>query len=291
MSWWITSWRIDPPIEVRRYAAILAYDGTAYQGFQRQPEPAPTIQAAVEKAISQVTAQPASIVAAGRTDTGVHAIGQVIAFDVGWKHGNDKLLRAINSQLRPDIALRELWRQDNFHPRFDALWRQYAYRIATPATRHPLLTRHVWQLAGESLDMERMNAAAAICLGEHDFAAFGRPPQEGSSNTVRQIHLSRWETEAGAFGTTLRYRVRATAFLYHMARRLVGMMTQVGRGLMSAAEFEEILRSRDIARAKLLAPPNGLILEAVGYPPRQETESRTCAEPLDRLAAALEGRT
>jgi len=272
-----------------RYAAILAYDGTAYQGFQRQLEPAPTIQAAVEKAISQVTAQRAGIIAAGRTDTGVHASGQVIAFDVVWKHGENELLRAINSQLSPDIALRELWRQEGFHPRFDALWRQYAYRIATPATRHPLLNRHVWQLIGESLDLEAMNAAAAICLGEHDFAAFGRPPQEGSSNTVRQIYLSSWETESGAFGRTLRYRIRGTAFLYHMVRRLVGMMAQVGRGLISPAEFGEILRSRDINEANWLAPPNGLILDAVGYPHSQAIESTTRAEP--PLVAAPEGRT
>lgn len=276
---------------MRRYAAILAYDGTDYQGFQRQPEPTPTIQAVVEKAISRVTAQPTRIVAAGRTDTGVHASGQVIAFDVEWKHGNDELLRAINSQLPADIALRELWRQERFHPRFDALWRQYAYRIATPATRHPLLTRHVWQLIGESLDLERMNAAAAICLGEHDFAAFGRSPQEGSANTMRQIYLSRWETESGVFGKTLRYRIRGTAFLYHMVRRLVGVMAQVGQGLISPGEFEAILRSRDIARAKLLAPAKGLILEAVGYPQRQATEPTTRAEPLDKMAAGLEGRT
>ncbi len=275
---------------MRRYAAILAYDGSAYQGFQRQPEPTPTIQSAVEMAISRVTTQPASIYAAGRTDTGVHASGQVIAFDVGWQHGNGELLRAINSQLPADIALRDIWRQEGFHPRFDALWRQYAYRIATPATRHPLLTRHVWQLIGESLDLERMNAAAAICLGEHDFAAFGRPPQEGSSNSVRRIYVSRWEKESGAFGRTLRYRIRGTAFLYHMVRRLVGMMAQVGRGLISPAEFEEILRSRDIARAKRLAPANGLILEAVGYPDRQVTESTTRAEPLDMTATAPEGR-
>lgn len=276
---------------MRRYAAVLAYDGTAYQGFQRQPQPTPTIQAAVERAICQVTAQPASILAAGRTDTGVHASGQVIAFDVGWKHEDDEFLRAINSQLPADIALRDLWRQDDFHPRFDALWRQYAYRIATPATRHPLLNRHVWQLIGESLDLERMNAAAALCLGEHDFAAFGRPPQEGSSNTVRQIYLSRWEMESGIFGRILRYRIRGTAFLYHMVRRLVGMMAQVGRGQISPGEFEEILCSRDMARAKLLAPANGLILEAVGYPIRQRTESTTCADGSDSMAAAPEGKT
>ena len=274
-----------------RYAAVLAYDGTAYHGFQRQPSPTPTIQAAVEKAIGQVTRQPASIVGAGRTDAGVHASGQVIAFDVEWKRASQELLRAINSQLPNDIALRELWRQDEFHPRYDALWRQYAYRIATPPTPDPLLNRYVWQLSGESLDLARMNAAAGFCLGEHDFAAFGRPPQAGSANTARQIYLSGWELESGIFGATFRYRIRGTAFLYHMVRRLVGMMAQVGRGLISPGEFEAILRSRDIAMAKLLAPAKGLILEAVGYPHRHRTGSRTRAAAPYTMAAAPEGRT
>ena len=273
-----------------RYGAILAYDGTAYQGFQRQPPPTATIQAAVEKAIRQVTAQAAPVVAAGRTDTGVHASGQVIAFDVEWKHGDDELLRAINSQLPLDIAAREIWRREGFHPRYDALWRQYAYRIATPDARHPLMNRYVWQLVGESLNLEQMNEAAALCLGERDFAAFGRPPQESSCNTVRRVYRSGWEVEAGAFGEIICYRVRATAFLYHMARRLVGMMAQVGRGVLTPGEFEAILESRDINQAKALAPANGLVLEAVGYPRRQETESKTRA--VESLAmAAPEGNS
>ncbi|MCY3978824.1 MAG: tRNA pseudouridine(38-40) synthase TruA [Chloroflexi bacterium] len=273
-----------------RYGAILAYDGTAYKGFQRQPPPTATIQAALEKAISQVTAQPASVVAAGRTDTGVHASGQVIAFDVEWKHGDDELLRAINSQLPLDIAVREIWRQEGFHPRYDALWRQYGYRIATPKARHPLMNRYVWQLVGERLDLERMNEAAALCLGERDFAAFGTPPQAGSSNTVRQVYLSEWDVESGAFGEISYFRIRGTAFLYHMVRRLVGMMARVGRGVITPGEFEAILRSRDINRAKALAPANGLVLEAVGYPRRQEAGSQTRA--VESLAiAAPEGNT
>lgn len=272
-----------------RYGAILAYDGTDYYGFQRQPPPTATVQSAVEKAIRQVVALPASVIAAGRTDTGVHASGQAIAFDVEWKHGDDELLRAINAQLPPDIAVREIWRQEGFHPRYDALWRQYVYRIATPDARHPLMNRTVWQLVGESLDLKRMNEAAALCLGEHDFAAFGTPPQKGSLNTVRQVYRSSWEVESGAFGEIFCYRIRGTAFLYHMVRRLVGMMAQVGRGLISPDEFEAILQSRDIDRAKTLAPANGLILEAVGYPRRQEMGSQTRA--VESLAmAAPEGK-
>lgn len=273
---------------MRRYAAVLAYDGGAYQGFQRQPKPTPTIQAAVELAIAKVAAPGSRIVGAGRTDAGVHASGQVIAFDLEWKHGDDDLLRAINAQLPPDIALRELCRRERFHPRYDALWRQYAYRIATPVARNPLLARYAWQLSGLSLELDRMNAAAAMILGEHDFAAFGTPPQAGSHNTVRQVFLSRWELESGAFGATYRYRIRGTAFLYHMVRRLVGMMAQVGRGAISLGEFEAILQSRELSRAKALAPPGGLVLEAVGYPSVSEIERTRRAAEQHRMAA-LEG--
>ncbi len=250
---------------MKRYAGILAYDGADYQGFQRQPPPTPTIQAALETAIGKVTGQSTGVLGAGRTDAGVHALGQVIAFDVEWKHGDAELLRAINSQLPAAIALQRLWRQEGFHPRFDALWRQYAYRVAALDVRQPLLNRQVWQLLGQSLDLGRMQAAAHCCLGEHDFAAFGTPPQAGSRNTVRRIFRSQWEMESNEFGRIYTYRIRGTAFLYRMVRRLVAAMTQVGSGKISPEQFGQILRSRDIERAKALAPPNGLTLEAVGY--------------------------
>ncbi len=249
------------------YGATLAYDGSAYCGFQRQPQPIPTIQAAVEAAIASVTRQSVTIVAAGRTDSGVHAVGQVIAFDVDWKHSDDKLLPAINAQLPLDIAVQRLWRQEGFHPRYDALWRRYVYRIAAQPTRHPLLNRRVWQLVGQSLNLDRMQQAAERFLGEHDFAAFGAAPQEGSVNTVREVYISQWTLAPGDYGPVYAYRVAATAFLYHMVRRMVGVMAQVGRGKISLDEFMDIFSSRDLRRAKLLAPPHGLALEAVGYPP------------------------
>ena len=252
---------------MKRYAAILAYDGTDYQGFQRQPAPTPTIQAAVESAVTAVTRCACAVIGAGRTDTGVHALGQVIAFDVDWKHSEAELLSAINANLPLDIALQRLWRRDDFHPRYDARWRQYAYRVVTVRARNPLLNRSAWQLVGEKLNLDAMRKAAATCLGEHDFAAFGTPPQRGSGNTVRQIFQSRWETAPMDYGASYIYRIRGTAFLYHMVRRLVGAMVQVGRGKLSLAGFDAILRSRDIERPKVLAPPQGLVLEAVGYAP------------------------
>lgn len=250
-----------------RYGALLAYDGTAYQGFQRQPAPRPTIQAAVEAALGRVCGRDVRIVAAGRTDAGVHAAGQVIAFDARWRHGESALQRAVNSQLPLDIALQSCWPAPSFHPRYDALWRQYAYRIRTPAARNPLTARYEWQLAGMALDRAAMQAAAEQCLGELDFAAFGTPPQAGSSNTIRRVFESRWCEAEEEYGKNCTYRIRGTAFLYHMVRRLVGMMVMVGRGRLTVVEFAEILHSRDLQRAKHLAPPQGLTLEAVGYPP------------------------
>ena len=250
-----------------RYGATLAYDGTAYFGFQRQPPPQPTIQRALEEAIQRVSGQAAAVLAAGRTDSGVHAVGQVIAFDVCWKHPDRQLLRAINARLPLDIAVQDLWRQPGFHPRYDALWRQYVYRVAAPPVRSPLLNRQVWQLVGQTLHLERMQQAAAQCLGEQDFAAFGKAPQPGG-HTRRRVDAAQWQRVAGDYGAVYVFRVRATAFLQHMVRRMVGMMVQVGLGRVSLDEFAAVLRSRDLQRAKVLAPPNGLVLEKVDYPPR-----------------------
>ena len=267
-----------------RYAATLAYDGTDYQGFQRQPAPAPTIQRSVESAIEAVTGQPATVLAAGRTDAGVHASGQVIAFDVSWRHAEADLMRAINARLPLDIAIQSLWTAPDFHPRFDALWRQYAYRVISRRVRHPLASRYAWQILGKRLDFSAMNDAAALCLGERDFAAFGRPTQEGSTNTWREVLQSRWQMENSDLGEGYVYRVRATAFLYHMVRRMVGLMLQAGQGIIDLPAFADILRSRDISRVKALAPPNGLTLEAVAYRPR----AQRFAVPQAELATALE---
>lgn len=254
---------------MRRFAATLAYDGSAYFGFQRQPDPTLTIQRAVEGAIEKVARQQVSIIAAGRTDTGVHALGQVIAFDLVWRHSDGDLLRAINAELSLDVALQKLWQQDGFHPRYDALWRQYTYKVSTPAVRNPLIKGRVWQLVDQTLDANVLKSVAELCRGQRDFAAFGTPPQAGSTNTVREVFESRWKLESGPYGRWYTYTVRANAFLYHMVRRMVGTMIQAAVGRIDLNEFQEILDSRDIQQAKVMAPAEGLFLETVGYPPRQ----------------------
>lgn len=248
-----------------RYRATLAYDGSAYYGYQIQPT-VPTVQGELEATLNRLFREPVTVWAAGRTDTGVHATGQVIAFDADWKHDTATLLTAINANLPDDIALQSIQAQPDFHPRFDALSRTYRYQVLMTETRQPLLVQRTWQLH-QPLDETAMQQAAALLVGEHDFAAFGNPPQ--GNNTVRHIMRSGWQIQpapAQQHGQLFVYEVEATAFLQHMVRRLVGMQVAVGRGLITQTDFNAIFDSRDLARSQWLAPPQGLSLTAVRYP-------------------------
>lgn len=245
-----------------RYRATLAYDGTAYQGFQRQIGDTPTVQLALENAIAAVTDQQVTVNGAGRTDSGVHAIGQVVAFDVEWNHSDNALLRAINANLPPDMALQDMVQAPGFHPRFDAVSRLYRYRVFQAKQRQPLMRSQVWHVRW-SLDMTRMAQAARLLEGEHDFAAFGKSPQ--GDNTVRKVYQSRWFMQPGRFGTMWIYNIEANAFLQHMVRRVVWHMVEVGRGKQSVAEFESHFRRALLPSEGSIAPPQGLTLEQVRY--------------------------
>lgn len=251
--------------ELRRFRATLAYDGTAYQGFQRQAGGAPTIQGAVETAIARITGQTVTVIGAGRTDTGVHATGQVIAFDLVWPHEAADLMHAINAHLPPDIALQDIAQHEGFHPRFDALTRLYSYYILPVRQRFPMHRSRTWQLRAP-LDVAAMQTAAALLVGRHDFAAFGQAPS--GENTVRTVIRSGWEQVVDWDGTTrlLVYRIEADAFLKHMVRRIVGALVDVGTGRSTIDAL-----AASFARAKLMskstvAPPQGLVLERVTYP-------------------------
>ncbi|MEO1162942.1 MAG: tRNA pseudouridine(38-40) synthase TruA [Chloroflexota bacterium] len=250
-----------------RFRATLAYDGTAYAGYQVQPDQ-PTVQGQLENALARILKTPTTVYAAGRTDTGVHATGQVIAFDAEWKHGDATLLKAVNSQLPDDIALQDITQQADFHPRFDALSRTYRYTVAVIDVRQPLLAKRAWQMQ-QPLDINLLQRAAMMLVGEHDFATFGQPPQ--GNNTVRHVFHSVWQQHSGADAslpyTNYVYEVRATAFLYHMVRRMVGMQIAVGSGRITLDAFEQIFHNCDLSKAKWFAPPHGLSLTHVAYPP------------------------
>lgn len=248
-------------MNVRRFCGTLAYDGTGYNGFQRQTKAIPTIQAAVESAIEKVTAQKVTVIGAGRTDTGVHATGQVIAFDVDWAHSNGALLAALNSALPEDIALQDIRQQEGFHPRFDAVSRIYKYSLHQSPVRQPLLRHRAWHIQ-RPLDQHLMAGCAGLLIGRQDFAALGRPPQ--GENTVRTIHRSFWERNAGEDAVSWTFTVEADAFLQHMVRRMVGWMVAAGLGRLSVERFAEALQQKSMLRIAL-APPHGLVLAQVKY--------------------------
>jgi tRNA pseudouridine38-40 synthase len=220
-----------------------------------------SVQGEVEAALSQLGWQGHAILAAGRTDTGVHASGQVIAFDLQWNHPTEDLQDALNACLPADIAVRgvALARPD-FHPRYQATARRYAYRLYCQPDRDPLQERYAWRVWPE-VQLEAMQAAASLFLGQHDFAAFGSPLRVGGS-TIRTVTEASWRSEAGQ----AIFSVSANAFLYHMVRRMVFALVQVGQGRLGASDIEVALERPDPSQVLGLAPAHGLTLLQVIYP-------------------------
>ena len=244
-----------------RYKVILAYDGTEFFGSQRQAE-ARTVQRVFEAGLRKLGWQDTSILLAGRTDSGVHASGQVAAFDLSWHHPPDALLRALNAALPKDVAVRLLTPcADDFHPRFDALNRSYRYEIDCDPPRDPLRERYTWQVWPVP-DFDLLQAAASELIGTFDFVAFGGPTRpEGS--TIREVQQARWHQQ----GKRLTFEVTANAFLYHMVRRMVFVQVSIGQGKLEAGIISRVL-SQPQSQPKFqgLAPPQGLALVAVSYP-------------------------
>jgi len=243
-----------------RYQIILAYDGTKLFGSQRQADTR-TVQSELEKALRRLGWQERSILLAGRTDTGVHASGQVAAFDLEWNHPLENLVRALNSNLPADVAVSGAKIvPDDFHPRFDATSRRYRYRLFCQPIRDPLRERYAWQL-WPPLDVEALYAAARLLIGKHDFAAFGTPPRPGGS-TVRTVMKSEWQQQ----GDEWTFEVQADAFLYRMVRRMVYIQVAVGQGKVPAEVIVDLLEGRIRVVPAGLAPANGLTLVEVTYP-------------------------
>ena len=243
-----------------KYRAIIAYDGTDYHGFQRQaPEHEPTIQGEIEQALTKISQSGVTVLGSGRTDAGVHATGQVIAFNAEWRHSLKDLQRALNAMLPADIAVLDLDEAAcDFHPRYDAVSREYVYTIYDAPVRHPLYRLNALHVA-EPLDVGAMNAAAADLVGEHDFAAFGLPT--AGDVTVRRM----LRAECRADLPLVCLELEANGFLYRMVRSIVGTLLLVGRGEMTLEQFRAVMESRDRSRAGAPVPPQGLCLTRVNY--------------------------
>lgn len=269
----------------------LSYDGTTFHGWATQPQ-LRTVQGTLEAALATVLREPeVRVVCAGRTDTGVHARGQVVHTDVaalpplrGRSQENpaDVLLRRLNGLLPGDIRLRSVREApDGFDARFSALSRRYAYRIAdTVEDQDPLTRNHVLHHP-RSLDLDAMNAAAALLVGLHDFASFCK--QREGATTIRTLQILSWARVHGIAEAT----VKADAFCHHMVRALVGCMVVVGEGRRDPAWAAEVLTGRERHPIAALVPPHGLTLEEVEYPADDELGAQSERARARRDAAEL----
>jgi tRNA pseudouridine38-40 synthase len=260
-----------------RYQLTLAYDGTDFFGSQRQAStglsPAAksrTVQGELEKALCKLGWSGRSVLMSGRTDTGVHATGQVSSFDLDWSHSDEELVRALNAVLPADMAIHKARTvHAKFHPRFDALSRRYRYKLFCQSLRDPIRERFAWRV-WRPVSGDVLAETAKLFLGTHDFSAFGSPttPRGG---TVRTVMKAEWSQTRGAEDEWY-FEVQADAFLYRMVRRLVFVQVAVAQGKVSAETISRSLAKQISAEKGSevlpagLAPAHGLTLVEVAYP-------------------------
>jgi len=247
---------------MRRIRILLAYDGADFHGWQRQPD-VPTIQGWLQRVLTEIEGRPVSVDGSGRTDAGVHALAQVAAFNLDNPIPVVNLRRAMNRLL--PAAIRVLSTEQapaDFHPRYQARWKTYEYRIFRGEVCSPFERRYVCHYP-YPLDADRMAALAPLLEGEHDFSAFAATDESDreDESCVRVISLSRLE----AAGDRLTYRVRGSGFLKHMVRNIVGTLFEVGKGNLDEAGLRALLTPGPKARAGPTAAPQGLFLVSVEY--------------------------
>lgn len=249
-----------------RYALLIDYDGGPFNGWQRQAQGQPSVQEAVETALARLEPGPHTIAAAGRTDAGVHATGQVAHCDLSRDWAPFRLSEALNFHLKPaPIAILAAARvADDFHARFSAIERRYLFRLIArraPATHDRGL---VWQVLNP-LDADAMRAGAAHLIGHHDFTTFRSTLCQAKSpvKTLDEITISEHPIPGG---TEYRFTLRARSFLHNQVRSIVGTLERVGAGSWQPADVAAALAARDRAACGPVCPPQGLYLTGVGYP-------------------------
>jgi tRNA pseudouridine38-40 synthase len=246
---------------MRTLKLVLEYDGAHYCGWQVQGD-APTIQGVLEQALAKILGERVRVHGAGRTDAKVHAVGQVASFRSAWQLPVEALQRALNSLLPRDVAIREVHdAPPDFHARFSALGKVYAYRILNRPVRSPVRLHYVWHVP-QPLDLQAMAVATTSLQGTHDFASF-----QAAGSAVRTTERTLTELIVTQEGEEIVVRGTATGFLRHMMRNIVGTLVEVGRGARAPADVQRILAARDRRLAGVTAPPQGLYLLQVRYPP------------------------
>ncbi len=243
----------------RMWKLVLAYDGTDFHGWQVQPDRL-TVQGLLRDALARITSEEVLPQGSGRTDTGVHALGQVASFALNAPIPEANLVRALNRILPASVRVLSAARMANdFHARHSAQAKSYEYRIFRGSICPPWQARYVYAL-NTRLDVEAMQRCARMILGEHDFASFAATDSDARSS-VRCLYASGWTEEPDL----LIYRVRGNGFLHHMVRNLVGTFLEVGRGNIAETKFPAILASRSRDAAGPTAPARGLFLVNVDY--------------------------
>lgn len=247
-----------------RARMTVAYRGDAFRGFAPS-DGVPTVAGAIAKAIKQVLGEDVSLVAAGRTDAGVHATGQVVSVDLPDRADPAVLARQINALCGPAIVVRDArWVPSEFHARFSALWRCYRYQVLNSPVPDPFLADTAWHVA-RPLNLRAMRLAVDAVVGEHDFSAFCRRPKDDEREPSMKRHVMDADWEPGEAGLVT-FRIRANAFCHQMVRALVGTFVEVGLGKRPPSDVRGLLLSGDRSKAAPVAPPHGLVLVEVGYP-------------------------
>ena len=241
------------------FKITLAYDGTHYVGWQRQDNGI-SVQGLLEDALRELDGREVAVAGAGRTDSGVHALGQVASFSLERVIGGEALVRAVNARLPPDIrVLAAEPVAPEFHARYLARRKTYRYRIWNAAVANPFERAYAWHLI-DALDRAAMDAAARCLEGRHDFAAFQAAPVT-TRTSVRTVMSSR----VGGESPLIVCEITGDGFLKHMVRAIAGTLVEIGRGRAPVAWMDEVLASRDRGRAGPTAPPEGLFLVSVDY--------------------------
>lgn len=242
------------------YKIILQYEGTKYQGWQRQDSTENTIQGKLERLLTKMCGEPIEIQGSGRTDAGVHAFGQVANFHSNTQLSCEEILEYMNRYLPEDIGV--IWVErvpERFHSRLNAKGKVYCYRVMTGTIPHVFDRRWVYEHPGK-LDVEAMKRAAEQLLGTHDFKAF-TSAKKGKKSTVRTIE----EIDIAENGDEICFTYRGDGFLYHMVRILTGTLLEIGEGKRSAKDIPKVLESKNRENAGFLAPAKGLALMKVFY--------------------------
>lgn len=255
---------------MRTFKMILEYDGTAYCGWQRQPNGI-SIQQILEEAVARIIGENVSIIASGRTDAGVHALNQVASFRAHTRLAANKMFLGINSVLPQDIVVKDLQEAPpDFNALKNAMGKIYVYRIKNQR-RRPVLGRQYFWFVRYKLDLEKMREAASLLTGEHDFSAFCAT---GCDVQDRIRTINRIDIHAGREGM-LEITVESGGFLRHMVRNIVGTLVDVGRGKLKPEDMNDIIASGDRTKAGTAAPACGLFLKEVQYESRESFTAGT----------------